>query len=157
MAEYRTTGESVYVAAELPVYPEGTLGLQPPPLPLRTRNAFFQVGIQNRRDADEAVYTALIPFSGSPHCEGIPAGTHDRERGMTANRRGITVADIRFGVENGSNVAVGNPFVVELRHGGRPVKRERVNGLPARGRTEFSYRRRETGARVARLGPGDSC
>ncbi len=125
--------------------------------PMQVGNSLYKVGSATTMDANQDPYTALSPFNNSPFCQGVPQGGTARNNMPTANRRDITVPDIRWGVENPSSADVNQAFTVQLVFGGRVVASQRVNRLARGQRAEFTYQRPQSTATVARVGPGNGC
>ncbi len=138
--------------------PQGGGGTVRPDLSvLNTQNDLYIVGTANTLDANGDFFTALDPFNHSAHCQGIPDGSFNRNNQPTSNTREITVPDVRWGVENTSSVAVTTPFIIELWQGNQRVDSQQVNGLAARSRAEFTFRRPNSLTTVAKVGLGGGC
>lgn len=135
----------------------GSRSSGPDLVPVQIDNSLYKVGSATTMDANQNVYTALNPFNNSPFCQGVPQGGTARNNMPTANRRDITVPDVRWGVENTSSVDVNQAFTVQLVFGGRVVASQRVNRLARGQRAEFTYQRPQSTATVARVGPGNGC
>ncbi len=117
----------------------------------------YLVGTATTLDDNGDTFTALDPFNNSPHCQGIAQGTTGNNNLPTSNTRRIRLPDIRWGVENDSNVAINTPFTVELWQGNQLVATQQVRRLGRRGRATFSYRRPQSVTTVARVGQGQGC
>lgn len=74
-------------------------------------NVLYIVGSGTTTDRDGNIYSAL---NSMDHCQGIPLPPNPDAQGQFANRRDITVPDIRWGVTNRGTTEATGTFTVEL-------------------------------------------
>ncbi len=124
--------------------------------PFDPGNTLYKTAGGTSMDSAGNIYSVL---TSQDHCQGIPlpGGTSSN---ILANRREITVPDIRFGVKNRGGVAVPAGAVVQLKFNGAVVATHTFNQPIAAGATVIvptAYRRPDSTNTVAVLTGGGVC
>ena len=101
---------------------------------------------------DQLNVYALLHANSQSFCNGIP--TPNTPGHITASQRSITVADIRWGVENVTRTDINTPFQIALYKGSNVVDTKRIQNLAAGQIMSFTYHRPDSRTTVARLSDG---